>query len=172
MSFLERLFRRVLAPSVSSSVVRQQPGPMTAHEAWAMALPQARALDPDAKLVLVTSGTDLQADGRSFTWEFLFHLANRKVRLLLTYEPADSAAEPDGQPVAQVRRINPAPEQQVAALPLAFRDSPEVVAAFSRGGVDFVAGPGDMKLEAKVSATGQAVWVTYYWDGEHGTPFA
>ncbi len=52
------------------------------------------------------------------------------------------------------------------------RDSPEAVAEFSRRGVDFVAGPSDMKLESRVLASGDARWVTYYSDWELTTELA
>jgi hypothetical protein len=138
---------------------------MRAHEAWAFARPHAESLDPQAKLVLITSGTDIQADGRSFTWEFLFRLPRRQARLLLTYAPADDAPDVDRAPVMVVTRVTTAADRDdVAVLPLVFRDSPEVIAEFARGGVDFVAGPTDMKLEARISAAGQPVWVTCLGD--------
>jgi hypothetical protein len=38
---------------------------MTVHEAWALAKPLAESLDQGAILLLVTSGTGLQGNGRS-----------------------------------------------------------------------------------------------------------
>jgi hypothetical protein len=173
MTFPDRLFNRPLAPSLTREIVRRQSAPMTAHEAWAFAKPRAGSLDPEAKLVLITSGTDMQADGRSFTWEFLFHLHRRKARVLLTYAPADDAADPEQAPIMMVERITTATDPAgMAALPWEFRDSPGVVAELSRSGVDFVAGPTDLKLEARVGATGQAVWTTYYWNEARSVAFS
>jgi hypothetical protein len=69
-----------------------------------------------------------------------------------------------GDPVMDMR-------ERVTALPEQFRDSPEVVEELSEGGVDFVAGPTDLKLEGQILSTGQAAWVTYYWNAERTVEF-
>lgn len=172
MSFLDRLFNRPLPASTSKQEVRSQPGPLTAHEAWAFARPEAQALDSNAQLILITSGTDIRPDGRSFTWEFLFQLTSRKARLLLSFEPSDTAPDPEQAPIMMVKRIMHFTDQKPAlGLPGEFRNSPEVVEELSRSGVDFVAGPTDMKLEARFVSTGQAAWVTYFWGEERAVPF-
>ncbi|NWF81290.1 MAG: hypothetical protein HXY37_14805 [Chloroflexi bacterium] len=80
--------------------------------------------------------------------------------------PADDAEEIDSAPFVLTQRIGPdgAGAEHTPALPLPFRDSPEVVAELATDGVDFIAGPTDMKLEGRVLTTGEAVWQTYYYD--------
>lgn len=81
MNFLDRIFKRPLRPSVTTETIRKEPGPLTVHEAWGYATKEAESLDLEAKLILITSGTDIRQDGRSFSREFLFHLNSRQVRL-------------------------------------------------------------------------------------------
>jgi hypothetical protein len=171
MSFLDRLFRRALVPSTTRSELPRT-GPTTAREAWELARPEALALDPGARLLLVTSGTDLQADGRSLTWEFLLALPARQARVLVSLAPPESAADPDRAPLELTRRVTRSAERdEPRALPFAFRDSPEVVLELARAGVDFVAGPTDMKLEGRVLPSGLAAWVTFTRQGERTVAF-
>lgn len=81
------------------------------------------------------------------------------------FAPANAADEIDSAPLVLTQRVGLAGAAAAGApaLPLPFRDSPEVVAELA-GGVDFIAGPTDMKLEGRVLATGEAVWLTYDWD--------
>ncbi|MFO7556918.1 MAG: hypothetical protein R6W88_17100 [Desulfobacterales bacterium] len=172
MSILDRLFNRSLPASRTKSEVRSQPGPLTVHEAWAFAMPEAQSLDANAQLILITSGTDIQRDGRSFTWEFLFHLPNRKARLLSSLGPSEASPDQEQAPVVMVNRVTQSTEKKpVRGLPFEFRNSPEVVEELSLSGVDFVAGPTDMKLEARILSTGEAVWMTYYWSEERLVAF-
>lgn len=93
---------------------------------------------------------------------------------LMRISPREDTDDIDHAPVYLVQRLDAADGEPGtgAVLPGRFRDSPEVVAEFSAGGVDFVAGPGDMKLESRLLASGEAVWVTYYWDEERMAGFA
>lgn len=148
---------------------------MTAREAWDLAWPAARDLDASARLTLLTSGTDISPEGRSFTWSFGLELPRRGESLLLSVEPSGEAAEVDDDPLVLDQRRSPRPKADLGrrpALPLPFRDSPEAVAELAAGGVDFVSGPTDMTLSGRVEASGEAVWVTESWDGERTTPFA
>jgi hypothetical protein len=151
---------------MSQLQVCEQPGPLTAHEAWAIVRPIVAAIDPQARLTFITSGLDISHAGRSFTWEFMFYLPTRRAQALLSLAPADDAEEIDNAPLVLRQRIGPAGASAAGApvLPLPFRDSPAVVAELAAGGVDFIAGPTDMKLEGRVLATGEAVWLTNYWD--------
>jgi len=174
MTLFDRFRNRPLQASTTQRKVRDQPGPMTAHEAWAIVRPVAHELDPRARLTFITSGLDMSREGRSFTWEFLFHLPGGRARALLTLEPNRETGDIDNAPIILVQRLTPASVaglDRATVLPERFRDSPEVVAEFAAGGVDFVAGPTDMKLEGRVLDTGEAVWVTYYWDGERKASF-
>ena len=174
MGLFDRFRSTPLTLSTTRRSVRDEPGPLTAHEAWALAEPAARALDPTAQLTLLTSGLDLGPDGRSFTWEFGFDLLRRKAYVLITIEPSGEGEDIDDDPVVLVQRVRPVDGSELGrrpALPERFRDSPEVVAEFASRGVDFVAGPTDMKLEGRVVATGESVWVTYDWDDEQTAAF-
>ncbi len=96
----------------------------------------------------------------------MFHLPAQRAQVLLSLAPAGDAEEIDSAPLVLTQHIGPAgaDAERAPALPLPFRDSPAVVAALAAGGVDFIAGPTDMKLEGRVLATGAAVWQTYYYD--------
>jgi hypothetical protein len=172
MGLLDQLFGRpALAASVTHEAISVAPGPTTAHQAWAHARPRAEAFDAKARLVLVTSGTDLRPDGRSSRWEFLFELPSRQATLLASLAPPDDG-DPDTAPARLTLRVQPAPGRAPGpALPSRFRDSPDVVAEFAANGVDFVAGPSDMKLEARVLGAGPA-WITWTWDGERHAAFS
>ena len=174
MRFLDRfLSKPAQAASVTKSVVTGLTGSMTAHRAWAVVAPMAKALDPHAKLTLITSGLDMSHEGRSRTWEFIFFLPKRNATAMLSLEPDTESSDVDSAQCILTQRIKLASalDAQRPPFPDHFRDSPEVVAEFSAKGVDFVAGPTDMKLEGRVLSSGDAVWVTYYWDEERTTSF-
>ena len=163
-----------LESSITRQRVRDEPGPLTAHQAWEIVRTAARALDPDARLTLLTSGLDISPTGRSFTWEFGFELPQRRAAALLSVEPSGEGEDIDSDPIMLVQRLGPGATTEVSqrpALPEQFRDSPEVVADLAAQGVDFTAGPSDMKLEGRVLPSGEAVWVTYYWDEQRTVPF-
>jgi hypothetical protein len=147
---------------------------MTAHAAWAVARPAAHALDPQARLTLITSGLDIDLHGCSGTWEFIFYLPGRNATVMLSLEPAPESGDVDNAPRVLTRRMRDAFMQDARRPPFPdrFRDSPEVVAEFMKRGVDFVAGPTDMKIEGRILPSGDAVWITYFWDREFTTPFA
>src|SRR5215212_10021427 len=81
---------------------------MTAHEALRWALPAARARDPDARMVLISSGEDLDAGGRSTLWEFHLDLPARRAHATIRVGPDD---DPDEEPgcvlLAQIRPFVP-----------------------------------------------------------------
>ena len=172
MNLIKRLFIRPLEPSV-----RQHPsklsGWITLHEALTEVLPVAKKLDRAARLTFVTSGLDMQHDGRSLTWEFLFFLPKRSATLMLSLEPDAQAEDPDSAVTTLTQRVNKAlpADAEKSPLPMQVRDSPEVVAELAAKGADFVAGANDMKLESRVSS-GKALWVTYDFDKEFTTSFA
>lgn len=139
-----------------------------------MVAPVARELDSCPRLTLITSGLDLDHQGFSRTWEFILFLPGRSATLMLSIEPDPSHDDPVSAPSLLTQRLRPASADDArrSAFPAPFRDSPEVVAEFIAKGVDFVAGPSDMKLEGRILPSGDAVWVTYYWDQQFSTPFA
>ncbi len=171
---LDRFRRRPMVPSTNKRKIRDEPGPMTAHESWAIVKPVVTQLDAGARLTLITSGLDMSQAGRSFSWEYLFLLPSIRARALMSVSPLEDANDIDNAPIYLVQRLNSAGKSDLeyrAVLPEHFRDSPEVVAEFSAVGVDFVAGPSDMKLESRLLVSGEAVWVTYYWNEERMTRF-
>lgn len=174
MRLFDLLGRRRPESSVRRKTVRREPGPLTVHEAWELTHPSAEALDDQARLTLLTSGSDIDQDGRSFTWEFGFALPRRQRYGMFSVEPSGENEAIDDDPVVLVERLVPVSRSELKrhpTLPEPFRDSPEVVAELAAQGVDFVAGPTDMKLEARVLPSGTAVWVTFFWDEERTTPF-
>ena len=173
MTFLDRLFNRPAQASITKCPIPGRAGSMTAHQAWAVVAPVAKSLDPNGKLTLITSGLDMNHEGCSRTWDFIFFLPKRNVTAMLSLAPDTDSLDVDRAQCILTQRIQPAfaLDAQRPPFPDHFRDSPEVVAEFTANGVDFVAGPTDMKLEGRVLPSGDAIWVTYYWDQEHTTQF-
>ena len=138
-----------------------------------MAYPEAKKLDESAGLTFMTSGLDIDRMGRSRTWEFLFVVPKLRATALVTLGPSDDADDVDRAPIHMTLRLKAASAGELngAGLPAGFRDSPEVVAELAAQGVDFVTGPTDLKLESRQVPSGEAVWVTYYRDGEITVPF-
>lgn len=121
MNFLDRIFKKPLQPSVTRKLIREDPGPLTVFDAWGYAKAEALSLDPEAKLILITSGTDIRPDGKSFTWEFLFFLNSRQARVSLTYGPSDDAADIESASVMVVKRVSRATDNSALALPFFYR---------------------------------------------------
>ena len=172
MGLFDRFRKPRLTTSVDRWIVRDAPGPLTVHQAWALVLPVVQAIDPKAFPTFITSGLDLDPRGQSFTWEFGFDLPSRRSHALLSIEPLDDGGAVDEAPLQLVQRIRPIAGVQRPALPMAFRGSPEVVSEFMARGVDFGGGPTDLKLETRVLPSGEAIWVTYTWDAEVHAPFS
>jgi hypothetical protein len=57
MSFLDRVLKQPAEPSITRCAVPGRVGSMTAHQAWAVVVPVVKALDPNAQLTLITSGS-------------------------------------------------------------------------------------------------------------------
>ncbi len=172
-------------------------GPVTARQAFDIVLPRVQLIDRDFKFTLVTSGQDINHEGRALLWEFFFDFPRRRGSgvfsvLLSSQEEIDQApmcmlthvrpAYPDTGFMPQLKR-DPANRatlerawdksvQGKKALPLSFRDSTEAVADLQRQGVDWIAGDTSMTLTSKVLPGGQVVWSTISWDKEYQTPFA
>jgi len=174
MGLSDTLPKRLAVPSTERRLVREQSGPMTVHESWAIVCADVKKLDESARLTFVTSGLSIDQIGRSRTWEFMFVVPRLRADAPVTLSPADDAEDVDSAPIYMTLRLTAAPESALghASLPASFRDSPEVVAELAAQGVDFVAGPTDLKLESRLLPSGEAVWVTYYWDAEMTVPFS
>lgn len=173
MGLLDILRNRPPVPSTERLLAREQPGPMTVHESWAIAYPAIKKLDASTRFTSVTSGLDIDHLGRSLTWEFMFVMPKLRAKALVTLSPADDAADVDNASIQMTRRLTVATESELmhTGLPVSFRDSSEVAAELGAQGVDFVVGPTDMKLESRILPSGEAVWVSYYWDDEHMVSF-
>jgi hypothetical protein len=148
--------RMIETPALSCS--------LTACEAYAIVEPHVLAYDQAAKLIAITSGEDISHTGHSNQWELFFDLPNARAHVIYSYvlELAEDAATGVEQEQRQlVEKITPFPhpnstmaqmlgagalkEQAVAdqwakqlarhsALPVPFRDSPDVVALFAQRG--------------------------------------
>lgn len=153
------------------------PGPRTAHDAFALAEKTARQYDAGYRLTFVASGSDLDAQGRSRTWRFSFHLPDREESLEVTLEPDRKRAEETGEcpprltsqlrPAEALRRGRNAPP----ALPVPFRDSPEVVASFAAQGMDFLSRGTDRSIESRWGADGRPLWRTFSGARERAVAF-
>ena len=65
MGMIDRWFKRTGVPDISRRPVPALAGAITAHKAWAVAAPAVRDLDRQARLILITSGLHMNAEGRS-----------------------------------------------------------------------------------------------------------
>ena len=173
MGTLNRILSSSRQQDITKTIIPECTGSMTAGRAWAVVAPLAERHDPQARLKLITSGTDISHEGRSRTWEFIFFLPSRNATVMLCLESDPHSEDIDTAPCILTQRLSPASsfDTKEYFLPKIFRDSPEVVAEFIARGVDYVAGPTDMKLEGRVLPSGEATWITYYWDKEYATPF-
>jgi len=173
MGILNRILSSSRQQDITKIIIPECTGSITAGGAWAVVAPLAERHDPHARLRLITSGTDISHEGRSRTWEFIFLLPSHNATVMLCLESDPHSEDIDRAPCVLTQHISPASSLDIKGpfLPKIFRDSPEVVAEFIARGVDYVAGPTDMKLEGRVLSSGEATWITYYWDKEFATPF-
>lgn len=166
----------------------------TALEALALAEPLARTYDPDARLVLLVSGSDVDGQGRSSRWELLWDFPARRAQAvvivgLLELQEYDGP-EADGllatvRPFLSpdnplVKRLAPAQIAQMwqdelqrrGSLPLPFRNSPVAAQDFMKQGVDFVSGDTSMVMLGRTAADGVAIWEAEAYGVTYRTPLA
>ena len=121
--------------------------------------------------MLITSGADINAEGCSSGWEFVFHFPNRSAQAVYSLESSD----PERSDAALRLKWRLSPRRDIkgedARLPLQFTDSPEAVQQLSRMGVDWIAGDPDMTLSTKRLPSGEAVWIVESYGKELTTPF-
>src|SRR5512147_2199937 len=108
MGLFTRRTDRPAEPSITTRAVPERYGGMTAHEAWAVVTPVATALDPLAKLTLITSGLDMSPEGRSRIWEFIFFLPGRNATVMLSLEPDADSEDVDTAQSVLTQRIRSA----------------------------------------------------------------
>lgn len=171
-------------------------GPVTARQAFEVVLPRVEKIDRDFKFVLVTSGQDINHEGRALLWEFFFDFPRGRAtgisavqlrseeeidRGAMCVETHVRPAYPDTGFMPLLKRdrasrayLERAWDKSVKAkrgLPLSFRDSPEAVRDLAGQGADWIAGDTSMTLSSKVLASGEIVWSTVSWDKEFHTSF-
>ena len=121
--------------------------------------------------MLITSGSDIDAEGRSGRWEFVFHFPSRSAQAVYSLESSNPEL---GDAGLRVRwRLSPRRDVtgEDAGLPLNFTDSPEAAHQLSHMGVDWIAGDPDMTLATKRLSSGEVVWVVESYGKEFATPF-
>lgn len=149
----------------------QAGGPVTAREALDIVYPAVLEVSKQPVLVLITSGSDISAEGRSGTWDFVFHFPARLGQGAYSLEPLDPDASGSG--LRMTWRISPRLDVkgEDSGLPLDFTDSPEAVRNLTRAGADWVAGDPDMTLATRRLSSGDVVWATESYGKEFATPF-
>jgi hypothetical protein len=146
-------------------------GRITARDALALVEPLAREASANPALVIITSGTSIDAEGRANTWEFVYRLPDRAAGAVYSFEPVDPEAN-DG--ILRLKwRISPGANAGAAdaALPAEFVDSPEAAGALGAMGVDWISGDPDLTLATKRLPTGQVVWFVESYGKEYTIPF-
>ena len=172
MGIFRKLLRQKRIPPLDRAAAPELVGSVPLSAAWTLAKGRVDGIDASARLLFITSGLDLDAAGRSRAWEFRFHLPQVGAILWLSLE-----ADPESEDIDQAawiitQRSQPETESDSAlpSLPLPFRDSSDAVAELAAAGVDFVAGPTDLKLESEVLSDGSACWVVRLRDDERRVP--
>ncbi len=146
-----------------------QPGPLTARQALAALLPAVEGISHQYRLGLVTSGEDIDAEGRSARWEFLFDFPSRKALGMFGIEPCDIEASETA--LCLTIDVSPGVPSFEQPLPLEFKDSPQAAAELAMAGVDWVAGSTRMMLASRRLPGGKLVWYTEMFGREYTTPF-
>lgn len=145
-------------------------GRITAREAFALVDPLLREISSHPALVVITSGTSIDAEGRANTWEFVFHLPDRKAQAVYTFESTDP--ERSDSHLRLAWRVSPRGEGVSSSLPLDFVDSPDAARALGAQGVDWVSGDPDLTLSVRAPAGGVAAWTVESYGQTYTTPFA
>lgn len=161
-------------PEIPPNSVERIPGargPVTSQEAAAWVQTAAVAIGPHT-LHLVQSGQSILHDGRSHAWEFMLRFPGLGCTGLLSVQPADPDGDPDSPSLSLWQEFLPLPDDAATPPSVAwsFTDSPDVVAALTRAGADFVAGPTDMVIRSAFADDGTLRWQTDSYDGTVDVP--
>jgi hypothetical protein len=81
---------------LGSRELPQTRGRVTAREALAHVYPAVLEISKKPILLLITSGSDIGAEGRSGTWEFVFHFPARFAQGVYSLEPRDPEGSDSG----------------------------------------------------------------------------
>ena len=158
---------------------------MTARQAFALASPIAAELETAERLTLLTSGEDIDADGRARMWEFFFDLPElRACAAIEVLCPVEDAFPPDDVGRIEVRvvpfaspggimdqllqagRVSPRflddrwddELRRRPPLPVPFRDSPNAVRDLVPPDVEWIDGSTLLSLRGHVLHDGAPVW--------------
>ena len=143
---------------------------VTAREALSLIYPTVLEVSRTPVLLIVTSGTDVTADGRARTWEFVFHFPARRAQGVYSLVPANM--DRPGRALRLDFRLSPRPDADAGpGLPLDFVDSPAAAHALTLAGVDWTSGDPDMTLATKRLGSGEVVWATEAYGRMFTTPF-
>lgn len=175
-----------------------QKGRPTALEAFRILSPIAMSHDRQAFMTMIVSGEDIDAAGRSYSWEFLFHFPVQEATGVLSVHLDPAGLEEDREEFCITEEITPLAKAggflesifeknpvfrsvftkkqksdlaRKPALPVPFRDSPEAVNDIASRGVDFAAGDSHTVLTGEIATTGEAVWKAVAFDVEYRTHF-
>ena len=147
--------------------------PITSHQAFAYIEPALARYNQSAKLILVVSGEDIDIEGRSTLWEFFFDFPTIHAKGNFRIELNEDENKDNLVAYFLVEEINTSSNISIyPALPIPFRDSPEVVKSFINQGVDFIAGDTSLYLSGEVMPDGKAIWKTFAYGIEYQEPFA
>ena len=111
--------------SQGSRELPQARGRVSAREALALVSPTIKEASKKPVLILITSGSDIDAEGRSGRWEFVFHFPSRFAQAVYSLESSNPEL---GDAGLRVRwRLSPRRDVtgEDAGLPFDFTDSPE-----------------------------------------------
>lgn len=146
--------------------------PLTARQAFLYVEPATAKYDKAAKLVLVVSGEDIDAEGRSHLWEFFFDFPMQRAQGIFRIELDEDEDGDNFVAYYLIEEIKPVSKlDQRPALPIPFRDSPEVIQAFANQGVDFIAGDTSMYLSGEVLPNSKAIWKIFAYGVEYQASF-
>lgn len=149
----------------------QAQGRITAREALELIHPVVMETSRTPVLVLVTSGTDVTIEGRSATWEFVYHFPARMGQGSYSLEPV--GYETSDSPLRLAYRLSPRGDarSEREGLALDFIDSPQAARNLAELGADWISGDPDMILATKRLPSGAIVWATESYGMEYTTAF-
>lgn len=146
-------------------------GPLTVKEAWSIVLDAVLRVAPDYRLILITSGEDINSEGRSRVWEFGLHFPGHLVQGIFGIEPCDMEESESALCLVTELSVLSGLDQAEHYLPQEFKDSPQAVTELAQGGADWISGSTSMNLQTRLLSDGSAVWWTSSYDRRFQTPF-
>ena len=145
-------------------------GPVTARGALAVVRKDALQVSKTVELRGVSSGEDIDHNGRSRTWRFVLAFPSRKGLGVFELEPCAAEAE-DGSLCLSASLSPAGASREGKSLPMDFVDSPEAVRRLASAGCDWVSGPTNLSLSTRQLADGAVVWHVSTYGKDYETPF-